>query len=47
MYLPDDVCLFVQNAPTRWTVVPQDNEQIDSLPALDHDLLDKARLAVH
>ena len=43
MYLPDDVCLFVQNAPTRWTVVPQDKEQVDSLPDLDHDLLDKAR----
>ena len=46
MYLPDDVCLFVQNAPTRWTVVPQDKEQVEVLPELDGDLLDKVRLLI-
>ena len=46
MYLQDDVCLFVQNAPTRWTVVPQDKEQVEVLPELDGDLLDKVRLLI-
>ncbi|KZT73168.1 hypothetical protein DAEQUDRAFT_762515 [Daedalea quercina L-15889] len=44
LYLPDDVCLFVQNAPTRWTIVPQDEEQVEVLPGLDSDLLNKACL---
>lgn len=47
MYLPDDVCLFVQNAPTRWAVVPQDKEQVEVLPELENDLLDKARSLDH
>lgn len=46
MYLPDDVCLFIQNDPTRWTVIPQDKEQVEVLPELDSDLLDKARVSV-
>ncbi|KAH9838401.1 autophagy protein Apg17-domain-containing protein [Rhodofomes roseus] len=42
-YLPDDVCLYVQNAPTRWTVVPQDEEQVEVLAELESDLLERAR----
>lgn len=44
-YLPEDVCLFVQNAPTRWNVVPH-NQELEVLPEIDSDLLDDARLRV-
>ncbi|KAH9928641.1 autophagy protein Apg17-domain-containing protein [Fomitopsis serialis] len=42
-YLPDDVCLYVQNAPTHWTVIPRDDEEVEVLPEMEGDLLDKAR----
>ncbi|PCH42280.1 hypothetical protein WOLCODRAFT_152309 [Wolfiporia cocos MD-104 SS10] len=42
-YLPEDVCLFAQRMPTRWTVIPVDGEQVEVLPEIDSDLLVEAR----
>ncbi|KAH8100023.1 autophagy protein Apg17-domain-containing protein [Cristinia sonorae] len=38
-HLPSDVCLSIQNPPTRWEVVPWNHEPIESLPEMDSDLL--------
>ncbi|KAI0951131.1 hypothetical protein AcW1_008249 [Taiwanofungus camphoratus] len=45
-YLPEDVCLFVQNTPTRWTVVPWNGEQAETLPAVDGSLLEEAKVRI-
>ncbi|KAH9919879.1 autophagy protein Apg17-domain-containing protein [Amylocystis lapponica] len=42
-YLPEDVCLYVQNAPTRWSVVPWNGEQVEILPELEDDLVQEAK----
>ncbi|CAL1716570.1 unnamed protein product [Somion occarium] len=41
-HLPSDVCLFVQNHPTRWEIVTGNNEALEVLPEIDADLLAEA-----
>ena len=41
-HLPSDVCLPIQNSPTRWEVLPVPNELVDLLPVIPTDLLDDA-----
>ena len=38
-HLPDDLCLSIQNPPTRWRVLPESDESIEILPEIDGDLL--------
>lgn len=45
-YLPEDVCLFIQNAPTRWIVVPRPGDHLEILPDVDQDLLTEARARI-
>ena len=38
-HLPEDLCLCIGNAPTRWEVVPWDGTVPETLPAIDADLI--------
>ena len=38
-HLPEDLCLSIQNPPTRWEVVPWNHESVESLPEIEDDLL--------
>ncbi|KZT07651.1 uncharacterized protein LAESUDRAFT_724631 [Laetiporus sulphureus 93-53] len=42
-HLPEDVCLYVQDAPTRWNIIPSNGNRAEVLPDLDSDLLEEAR----
>ncbi|TCD70232.1 autophagy- protein 17 [Steccherinum ochraceum] len=45
-HLPSDVCLSIQNLPTRWEVVPWNHEPIETLPEVDADLLKEANARI-
>ena len=38
-HLPSDLCLYIENPPTRWQVIPLDGETVESLPDVDDDLI--------
>jgi hypothetical protein len=38
-YFPADLCLCIENLPTKWEVVPQNGEAAEVLPHIDNDLL--------
>lgn len=38
-HLPEDLCLCIGNAPTRWEVVPWDGTTLETLPFIDADLI--------
>lgn len=38
-HLPSDLCLFIENPPTRWQVIPFDGDPVESLPDVDDDLV--------
>ncbi|THH31718.1 hypothetical protein EUX98_g2488 [Antrodiella citrinella] len=46
-HLPSDVCLSIQNVPTRWEIIPWNNEPIETLPEIDSDLLAGATARIH
>ena len=37
--LPSDLCLYIENPPTRWQVIPFDGDTVESLPDVDDDLV--------
>ncbi len=37
--LPSDLCLYIENPPTRWQVIPFDGDAVESLPDVDDDLV--------
>ncbi|KAI9512058.1 autophagy-related protein 17 [Russula earlei] len=37
--LPSDLCLYIENPPTRWQVIPLDGDAVESVPDVDDDLL--------
>ena len=39
VHLPADICLNIENPPTRWDVVPLDGDVIETIPDIDDDLL--------
>ncbi|KAI0783551.1 autophagy protein Apg17-domain-containing protein [Abortiporus biennis] len=41
-HLPSDVCLPIQNPPTRWEVLPLNHESVEILPLVAPDLLEDA-----
>jgi len=38
-HLPSDLCLYIENPPTRWQVIPFDGDTVESLPDVDGDLV--------
>ncbi|THV03192.1 hypothetical protein K435DRAFT_748177 [Dendrothele bispora CBS 962.96] len=42
-HLPEDICLCIRNAPTKWEVVPQINEELEVLPELSQDFIAQAK----
>ena len=40
--LPEDLCLCIENSPTRWEVVPSIGDAWEFLPAIERDLLTEA-----
>jgi len=38
-HLPSDLCLYIENPPTRWQVIPFDGDAVESLPDVDDDLV--------
>lgn len=45
-HLPSDLCLYIENPPTRWQVIPHDGDDVESLPDVDDDLLEEAKDAI-
>ncbi|KAL0580950.1 Autophagy-related protein 17 [Marasmius crinis-equi] len=43
IHLPEDLCLCIRNAPTRWAVHPQAGEELETLPDIPPDLIAVAR----
>jgi hypothetical protein len=37
--MPSDLCLYIENPPTRWQVIPFDGDAVESLPDVDEDLV--------
>ncbi|KAG6900219.1 hypothetical protein C0993_001288 [Termitomyces sp. T159_Od127] len=47
-HLPEDVCLCVGNAPTRWEVVPMKGDVLSEfLPIIDNELITSAKDRIH
>lgn len=45
-HLPEDICLYLNNPPTRWDVVPLNGDETEVLPEVDDDLIVQAREAI-
>jgi len=43
-HLPSDLCLYIENPPTRWQVTPLDGDMVESLPDVDNDLIEEVGL---
>ena len=41
-YLPEDICLCIGNAPTRWDIVPLAGDTREALPNIEPDLIEEA-----
>ena len=37
-HLPSDLCLYIENPPTRWQVIPFDGGAVESLPDVDDEI---------
>jgi autophagy-related protein 17 len=47
-HLPADICLCIENPPTKWEVLPWHGEPVEVLPDIDYDLLvEVGHLSVH
>ena len=44
-HLPSDLCLYIENPPTIWQVIPLDGETVESLPDVDNDLVEEVDLS--
>ena len=40
-YIPDDFCLYVENPPNRWVVSTWNSEPVESMPAVENDILEE------
>ena len=38
-YIPEDLCLYVENPPNRWSISTSNNEPLETLPAIENDLI--------
>ncbi|KAG5653387.1 hypothetical protein H0H81_000774 [Sphagnurus paluster] len=46
-HLPEDLCLCVGNAPTRWEVLPLSGDTLEVFPIIDNDLVTQAKDYIH
>ncbi|KAI0635683.1 autophagy protein Apg17-domain-containing protein [Trametes polyzona] len=42
-YIPEDVCLFIENPPNRWMVTTWNDEPLETLPEIEADLIEEAK----
>jgi autophagy-related protein 17 len=42
-HIPEDICLCIENPPTRWEVVPREGDVRENLPEVESDLLEQAK----
>ncbi|KAF8623669.1 hypothetical protein AX17_007367 [Amanita inopinata Kibby_2008] len=42
-HLPEDICLCIGNMPTRWQVIPWEEDTLESLPEIADDLIAEAK----
>lgn len=45
-HIPADICLCIENPPTRWDVVPWAGDMQEVLPEIDVDLLKQVSWAL-
>ncbi|CDO77390.1 hypothetical protein BN946_scf184835.g12 [Trametes cinnabarina] len=45
-YIPEDVCLYIENPPNRWTVTTWNDEPLETLPEIENDLIEEAKQRV-
>ncbi|KAJ8456957.1 hypothetical protein ONZ51_g11814 [Trametes cubensis] len=45
-YIPEDVCLYIENPPNRWTVSTWNDEPLETLPEIENDLIEEAQQRV-
>lgn len=38
-HLPEDICLYIENMPTKWQVIPWEGDRLESLPEVPEDLI--------
>lgn len=46
-HLPADICLCIENPPTKWEVVPFDGEALEVLPDIDQDMVTEVSRCGH
>lgn len=42
--MPEDLCLCIENTPTRWDILPSDSGMSEVIPEIDEDLLVRVSL---
>jgi len=42
-HLPEDICLYIENMPTKWQVIPWERDKLELLPEVPDDLIVEAR----
>ncbi|OSD06340.1 hypothetical protein PYCCODRAFT_1431344 [Trametes coccinea BRFM310] len=45
-YIPEDICLYIENPPNRWTVSTWNDEPLETLPEIENDLIEEAKQRV-
>ena len=45
-YIPEDVCLYIENPPNRWTVSTWNDEPLETLPEIEKDLIEEVRWTI-
>ncbi|KAI0768076.1 autophagy protein Apg17-domain-containing protein [Trametes elegans] len=42
-YIPEDVCLYIENPPNRWTVSTWNDEPLETLPEVEAEFVEEAK----
>lgn len=42
-YIPEDLCLCIENLPNRWTVSTWNDESLEALPEVEAELVEQVR----
>lgn len=42
-YIPEDLCLCIENLPNRWTVSTWNDESLETLPEVEAELVEQVR----
>lgn len=43
-YIPEDLCLCIENLPNRWTVSTWNDESLEALPEVEAELVEQVRM---